>query len=477
MEPGLRFADLLRQLRTEARLTQEELAAQAGLSPRSVSDLERGINRTARKDSALLLAGALKLTGPAQEAFVAAARGRAEPAQVLAARSEDPPESSAAAATRTLPRDIGGFTGREGELTGLEKSLAEVAGGGLAAIYAIDGMAGIGKTTFAVHAAHRLAGRFPDGQFFLPLHAHTAGQSPADPADALTSLLMTAGIAAQHIPPGLEARAAKWRDHVAGKKVLLLLDDVAGHEQVRPLLPGGADSLVLVTSRRRLTALEDAIVISIDTLSPDEAWALLARLAGRADLALDEAAGREITRLCGYLPLAIGMLARRLRHHPARTAAELAAELAAARDRLAVMRAENLSVAAAFDLSYRDLTANQQRLFRRLGAAPGPDIDAYGVAALDDASVEDARRHLDELYDHHLLTEPAPGRYLLHDLLREYARALAAAGQPVPERAAVGRLINFYAHVAAGACQAHRDLDHGRRTTAAWPIRPPAPRS
>src|SRR5262249_7813077 len=127
------------------------------------------------------------------------------------------------------------------------------------------------------------------------------------------------------------ARAAKWRDPVAGKKILLLLDDVAGHEQVRPLLPGSAASLVLVTSRRRLTALDDAIVISIDTLSPDEAWALLVRLAGRAGLELDEAAGREITRLCGFLPLAIGMLARRLRHHPARTAAELAAALAAPR--------------------------------------------------------------------------------------------------------------------------------------------------
>ena len=453
MEPGLRFADLLRQLRTEARLTQEELAEQAGLSPRSVSDLERGINRTARKDSALMLASALKLTGPVQEAFVAAARGRAESARVLAVRSEAAPESSAAAAARTLPRDIGGFTGRERELTGLEKSLAKVVGGGLVGIYAIDGMAGIGKTTFAVHAAHRLAGRFPDGQFFLPLHAHTAGQSPVDPADALASLLMTAGVAVQHIPPGLEARAAKWRDHVAGKKILLLLDDVAGHEQVRLLLPGSAASLVLVTSRRRLTALEDAIVISIDTLSPDEAWALLVRLADRADLELDEAAGREITRLCGFLPLAIGMLARRLRHHPARTAAELAAELAAARDRLAVMRAENLSVAAAFDLSYQDLTADQQRLFRRLGLTLGPDIDAYAAAALDDTSLEDARRQLDEFYDHHLLTEPAPGRYLQHDLLREYARALVAADQPIQARAAVERLINFYAHVAAGACR------------------------
>jgi cytidylate kinase len=122
-------------------------------------------------------------------------------------------------------------------------------------IHAIDGMAGVGKTTFAVHAAHQLAPGFPDGQFFLPLHAHTAGQRPVNPADALASLLLTAGIAAQQIPPGLEARAAQWRDHVADKKILLLLDDAAGHEQVRPLLPGTAGSLVLITSRRRLDDL------------------------------------------------------------------------------------------------------------------------------------------------------------------------------------------------------------------------------
>ena len=148
-------------------------------------------------------------------------------------------------------------------------------------IRAIGGMAGIGKTTLAVHAAHRLADRFPDGQLFLPLHAHTRGQRPVDPADALASLLLAAGIGARQIPPGLEARASRWRDCLAGKKILLVLDDAAGHEQVRPLLPGTAGSLVLITSRRRLAALEDAAVISLDTLAPDEAAALLARLAGR----------------------------------------------------------------------------------------------------------------------------------------------------------------------------------------------------
>jgi tetratricopeptide (TPR) repeat protein/transcriptional regulator with XRE-family HTH domain len=447
-EPELSFAALMRQLRGEARLTQEELAEAASLSPRSVSDLERGINRTARKESALLLAGALGLDGPVRELFVAAARGRLPAREVLAARDGAPSPASAVAATHTLPRDIGSFTGREPEL---ERLLADVAAdGGLSRIHTIDGMAGIGKTTLAVHAAHRLAARFPDGQFFLPLHAHTPGQQPVSPADALASLLLTAGVAVRHIPPGVEARASRWRDYVAGKKILLVLDDATGHEQVRPLLPGTAGSLVLITSRRRLTALEDAEVISIGTLTPDEAVALLARLAGRPDLAAAAGPAAEIARMCGHLPLAIGMLARQLRHHPARDGMELARQLAAAHDRLAVMRAENLSVAAAFDLSYQDLTTAQQRLFRRLGLAPGADIDAYAAAALDDVSLETARAGLDELYDQHLITEPAPGRYLLHDLLREHARTLAS-DDAESSRAAIGRLVNYYAHIAAAA--------------------------
>jgi transcriptional regulator with XRE-family HTH domain len=186
---------LLRQLRAEAGLTQEELAEAAGLSPRSVSDLERGIHRTAHKDTAVLLADALGLAEPARALFVAAARGRGPAAAVLAAREGVAPGTAAAAATRTLPRDTASFTGRQAELTQLLGAMdALAADGGVVGIHAIDGMAGIGKTTFAVHAAHRLAECFPDGQFFLPLHAHTAGQRPVDPADALASLLLTAGL-------------------------------------------------------------------------------------------------------------------------------------------------------------------------------------------------------------------------------------------------------------------------------------------
>ena len=456
------FAGLLRQVRTDAGMTQEQLAAQATLSPRSISDLERGINLTPRRETTRLLADALGLAGPARIAFEAAARRRAaangQPGTGL-------PAAGVAAATRTLPRDIGSFTGRGSELSQLVRAVAEaVPSGAVVGIYAIGGMPGIGKTAFAVHAAHRLAAQFPDGQIFLPMHGHTPGQQPVDPADALASLLQTAGVAAQQIPPGLDARTRLWRDYLVGKRLLLLFDDAAGHEQVRPLLPGSAGSLVLVTSRRHLTALEDSQAISLDTLPRDEAAELLIRVAGRPGLSPAASAVGEITRLCGYLPLAVGLLARQLHHHPSWTPAGLAADLAAAHDRLGLMQAENLSVTAALDLSYQDLTVGQQRLFRRLGLYPGTDIDAYAAAALDDSDLATTRRRLDALYDQNLLTEPARGRYRFHDLVAEHARALAA-GDPAADRAvSVDQLLGYYLHTARGA-----DRYLARRTPAGVP--------
>jgi tetratricopeptide (TPR) repeat protein len=295
------------------------------------------------------------------------------------------------------------------------------------------------------------AARFPDGQFFLPLHAHTPGQRPVDPADALASLLATAGVPAHQIPPGTDARAARWRDHAAGKKLLLVLDDAAGHEQVRPLLPGTPGSLVLITSRRRLAALEDAAVVSLDTLTPGEAADLLARLAGRPGVTAGDPEVAQLAAMCGYLPLAIGLAGRQLAHHPAWTPAGLAADLAESRNRLELMAAENLSVAAAFGLSYQDLAVGQQRLFRRLGLHPGPDIDAYAAAALDGTTVDQARRGLEALYDQHLITKPARGRYQFHDLLREHARILAAADDPAARDAAAIRLLDYYLHTARAA--------------------------
>jgi hypothetical protein len=202
---------------------------------------------------------------------------------------------------------------------------------------------------------------------------------------------------------------------------------------------------VLVTSRRHLSALEDATTISLDTLPPGEAAALLVRLARRPELSLDDAAVADITRLCGFLPLAIGMLARQLHHHPAWAPADLAADLAAARDRLELMTTENLSVAAAFNLSYEDLTQDQHRLFRRLGLHPGAEFDAYAAAALDGTGLAAARRGLEALYDQYLLTELARGLYRMHDLIGEYARALADRVDPDSDRdQATARLLDYY---------------------------------
>ena len=353
-----------------------------------------------------------------------------------------------AAATRTLPRDVVSFTGRQRELRELIDT-AQTAGGPVG-IYAIGGMAGVGKTAFAVHAAHQLAERFPAGQIFLPLHGHTPGQQPVDPSDALASLLLTIGVPAGQVPPGLQARIALWRDQLASRRLLLVLDDAVSSEQVLPLLPGAGGSLILVTSRRHLTALEGATAISLDILAPDEAAALLVRLAARPGLSPDDAAVSELVRLCGYLPLAIGMLARQLHHHPAWSLAGRAAELAAERDRLELMATENVSVAAAFDLSYADLAPGQQRLFRRLALHPGTQFDGFAAAALDGTGLAAARRGLEILYDQYLLTEIAQGRYRMHDLIRQHARTLADRLDPEHEREqAVSRVLDYYQHTAA----------------------------
>jgi tetratricopeptide (TPR) repeat protein/transcriptional regulator with XRE-family HTH domain len=456
-ETPVTFGVLLRKLRDDAGLTQEELAEAASVSPRSVSDLERGVNKTARKDTARLLAGALGLTGTARAVFEAMARGR-EPAQTSGV-------GQGAAATRTLPRDSASFVGRERELAKLVGAASDVSGSAdVVGIYVIGGMAGVGKTAFAVHAAHHLAAQFPGGQIFLRLHGHTPGQQPTAPVDALASLLLTAGVVPDQIPPGLEARTALWRDRLAGNPLLLVVDDAVDSQQVEPLLPGSGGSMVLVTSRRHLSALEGARAISLDTLAEEEAAQLVVRLAGRPELSVQDAAVGEIARLCGCLPLALGMLARQLHHHGAWTAAELAADLVAARDRMALMTTENLSVAAAFDLSYRDLGPSEQRMFGLLGLHPGSDFDAYAAAALTGEDLEKARHQLAALYDHYLLTEQTKGRYRFHDLIREYARLLSAEESAGSNLLAQTRLLEYYTHAVRSA-----DLQLPRRIPAVSP--------
>jgi tetratricopeptide (TPR) repeat protein/transcriptional regulator with XRE-family HTH domain len=476
-----KLAGALRQLRRrharwncDTKLTYRELAAKSGYAHGVIGDYFSGkiLPPTDRLDVLAHLLGATederRMLATARDWIEERRRRRREPAPRQ-------PRTADAAARRTLPRDIAAFTGRETELHELERMAVPAQEAG---ICVIGGMAGVGKTALGVHAAHRLAARFPDGHFFLPLHAHTPGQQPVAPADALASLLLTTGVSAGSIPPGLEPRAAMWRDYLADKRVLLLLDDAAGHEQVRPLLPGTARSLVLVTSRRRLAALEDARTISLGPLSPGEAVKLLIRLAARDGLSPDDSAMAQITALCGYLPLAVAMLGRQLHHHPTWSAASLAADLSAAHDhRLDLLYTENVSVAAAFDLSYRDLEPAEQQMFRRLSLNPGNDMDAYAAAALDGIGLAAARRRLEALYDHHLLIETAPRRYRLHDLIREHARALAAADQKADRDAATERLLNYYLHTlcAASPHVARRQPQITVEPPLAWPELPDRP--
>lgn len=370
-----------------------------------------------------------------------------------------------AAAIDALPRDVASFTGRHAELDQLMGALPTggYAGGGVH-IDAIDGMAGIGKTAFAVHAAHQLAAGFPDGQLFLRLHGHTPGQLPVKPEDALAALLLADGVASQEIPAGTEARAGLWRQRMAGRRKLLLLDDAISSEQVRPLLPDAAGTLVMITSRRRLSALPEALPVTLDILEAGDAAQLLVRLTDRPGMLPGDDAVADVVALCGYLPLAIRLMAGYLKHHPAWTPADLAAELASVADRLQLMVAENVSVAAAFDMSYRNLGVDQQQLFRRLGLHPGTDLDLHACAALQGTDLASARRLLEDLYGYHLIEEPVRGRYRFHDLMRHRARILAAA-DPVSETdAALGRLLDYYLYVARAANR------HLARRTPTWEL-------
>jgi tetratricopeptide (TPR) repeat protein len=428
-------------------LLEDPAGLPAGLAdadPRAVDGF-----RGRLRDAGLVVRGFGSPGGLELEVFHALTELTGGPAAARASSARPAP-----ATMMTLPRDVAAFTGRDAELDRLVA--AATSAGGLMAIHAVDGMPGVGKTALVTRAAHLLAADFPDGQLFVGLHAHTSGMAPADPAEVLAGLLACTGMKPREIPAGLEARAERWRGRLAGQRVLLVLDDAAGQAQVEPLLPGAAGCLVLVTSRRRLIALPGAQPLALDTLFPAEAAELLIRLSGRIPDSPDAAAAADLAVLCGHLPLAIAMLAGRLAHHSGWSIRALADDFAAARHRLASLTAGDWpgdpSVTAAFDMSYEALPVAGQRLFRLLGLHPGTEIDAHAAAALAGVPVGEARAGLDALFDNHLIDEPAPGRYRLHDLLREYARALAVGHDTATGRSgATGMLLDYYQYTARAA--------------------------
>ncbi|MEO6085553.1 MAG: tetratricopeptide repeat protein, partial [Umezawaea sp.] len=358
-------------------------------------------------------------------------------------------DSSPRQRVHALPHDVEDFTGREEELLQLFAAANSTTGSSMM-IVAIDGMAGVGKTALAVRTAHRLAERYSDVQLFIDLHAHTTDLQPTDSVAALGTLLRSIGVAGEHIPAGIEERAALWRVELAGRKVLLILDNAASAAQVRPLLPGSADCLVLVTSRRRLTDLDSAKTVSLDVLPQRHAVSLFLKVLGHEPVER-EAVG-TVVGLCGHLPLAIRIAAARLRSRPVWTVEHLAERLRAGRQRLDELVTGDRSVATALHLSYRHLTESQQRLFRLLGLHPGADFDVYAAAALLGTDLEESERLLEELVDLHLSHQSEAGRYRMHDLLRAFAAELSAdTDSAICRRESLTRLQGCYLHTAMRA--------------------------
>ncbi|MDQ7903186.1 tetratricopeptide repeat protein [Phytohabitans sp. ZYX-F-186] len=365
------------------------------------------------------------------------------------------PPPAVATPSNILPRDTAAFTGRDRELKALLDTVTQRAETQtIVPLYAIDGMPGVGKTAFAIHAGHMLQDHFPDGQFHIDLHAHSPGQRPADPADALFQLISADGVPTAEIPRELDDRAVLWRRRMAHRRALVILDNAESRKQVQPLLPGTAHCLVLITSRSRLTGLvatQAAVNLTLETLPPEDATALFAAVAGRQLEPVEAGAVDDLMRVCGYLPLAICLLATRLRLEPRWPVDHLVDELTEAKHALSRMRAEDVTVEAAFGLSYRRLSTAHRRFFRRLGLHPGPDVDRYAAAALDGSSPRQAGRFLETLYHQHLLDQPRLGRYRMHDLIREYSIMRAEGDSPRERENAVVRLLDYYRRAAESA--------------------------
>ncbi|MFA3843528.1 AfsR/SARP family transcriptional regulator [Streptomyces aureus] len=352
-----------------------------------------------------------------------------------------------------LPHDAPGFAGRTGELARLHALLPsekELGAANTVVISAIGGAAGIGKTALAVHWAHQVRDRFPDGQLYVNLHGFDHDRQPLEPGEALELLLRSLGLAASEIPPHHEAQGRVFRTLLADRRMLVLLDNAASAEQVRPLLPSSPACCVVVTSRNRLgdlVAHDGAHALPLDLLQPDEARALLSRTLGTNRVDDDKYAGDELIRLCGRLPLALRVAAARLAGDPALRTADLVAEMTEGNklEALAPDGDANSPLRTAFSVSYQVLAPGARRLFRLLGLFPGAEVTTEAAAALLDAPLSQARRLIGALTAAHLIEPATAARYRFHDLLREYAQERAHVEEAAPDReAALERLLIWY---------------------------------
>ncbi|HEV2782537.1 MAG TPA: BTAD domain-containing putative transcriptional regulator [Actinophytocola sp.] len=361
------------------------------------------------------------------------------------------PTGAPIATPAQLPPDTHGFAGREAELRRLD-DLAD-GGSATARIVVLSGTAGVGKTTLAVHWAHRVRAGFPGGQLYVNLRGFDPTGSPVNPAEAVRGFLEAFEVPPDRVPTTVEAQVGLYRSLLANRRVLVVLDNARDAEQVRPLLPGAPGSVALVTSRNQLAGLVTAGArpIPVDLLDRTEAHAVLRARIGADRVAAEPAAVEEIIRLCASLPLALAVVAARAATHPGFSLAALAGQLREARGGLDEFAGADPATdpRAVFSWSYLGLSPAAARLFRLLGLHPGPDIGRPAAASLAGLPVPRIRPVLAELAQAHLITEHSPGRYGCHDLLRAYAAELATVEEsPADRDQAIRRMLGYYAHTA-----------------------------
>ncbi len=438
------FGALLRTHRRAAGLTQESLAERASLSGQAVGALERGDRRFPHRDTIARLADALELVGERRAAFALAAR-RSAP------RLPSGPDVRPVM-PRQLPPDLAHFTGRESDVKAMIEQFGRTSA---VVVSAIAGMGGIGKTALAVHVGHHVADQFPDGQLYIDLCGSGPG-APMHARQALGQLLRALGEPCDEAAAEVTELAARYRSSLAGRRVLVILDNATDAGQVAPLLPGTAGCAAIVTSRRALTTVPQIHQVLLDVLTECDGVQLLAATAGPSRVEVEPEAAADVVRLCARLPLAIHLVGARLAARPHWPVAHLARRLADEHRRLDELDGVDIGVRASFAVSFDQLTTSQNprdrqaaRAHALLGLPDVPDISTQIAARLLDLAEDETERILERLAGLHLLTATSPGRYVMHDLLRVYARERAAATVPAADRAAATtRVLEFYVAVA-----------------------------
>ncbi|WP_329002253.1 tetratricopeptide repeat protein [Kribbella sp. NBC_00709] len=444
------LSELLRTFRTRAGLTQAALAERAGLSEQAISVLERGTRSRPRIDTVRSLTAALALSPSEADQFLAVARGKGRTAGP-AGRAELPATSSASPVPWQLPPAARDFTGRTAQLDAILSVLRNPAGAGPVGLVAVTGMGGIGKTTLAVRAAHRLTDSYPDGHLYLNLRGYGPGE-PMSVADAQRQLLRSLGVDLQRIPEDVEEAAGLLRSQLAGRRVLMLLDNAVDAPQVLPLLPGTSGSAVIITSRGSLTTLPGARQIHLDALSESESVELLTGLVGEARVAAEPEAAKSLATISGRLPLAVRLIGGRLAARPSWPIQHLVKVLENEERRLDSFGSDETGVRASIANSVAFLEDSERPLDREaarslplLSIPDGSDLIVAVAARLLELPVHRTEAVLERLVDLNLLETVAPERYRFHDLIRAYARERSDDLLDDRQReAALGRVLGFY---------------------------------